>query len=198
MRWTQRQWCKRWSKNIGGGNSILPSRTMSSTIAGATISCMPSVRPTGHRSGAIRLKVIFPPARLFERHRLFRARTLCVCIECDHRSLHLGICTDPTLYNGSNHAIFSSSPAVVNGKVYIGEVFSGVVYGFDAVSGAGSSTRRVEECHPPHQLQWRRYVGSDDNNVYALDANTGALVWTYSTGGAVEDSQAIVNGVLYI
>ena len=41
-------------------------------------------------------------------------------------------------------------------------------------------------------------MGSDDNNVYALDANTGALVWTYSTGGAVEDSPAIVNGVLYI
>src|SRR4029079_6597885 len=42
------------------------------------------------------------------------------------------------------------------------------------------------------------YVGSDDNNVYALDASTGALVWTYSTGGDVESSPAVANGVVYV
>ena len=106
----------------------------------------------------------------------------------------------PTLYNGSNHAIFSSSPAVVNGKVYIGEVFSGVVYALDAVSGARvwSYTTGGGVSSSPSVANGVVYVGSDDNNVYALDANTGALVWTYSTGGAVEDSPAIVNGVLYI
>jgi hypothetical protein len=30
------------------------------------------------------------------------------------------------------------------------------------------------------------YVGSDDNNVYALNASTGALLWSYTTGSWVE------------
>ena len=29
------------------------------------------------------------------------------------------------------------------------------------------------------------YVGSDDNNVYALNASTGAKLWSYATGGSV-------------
>ncbi len=88
----------------------------------------------------------------------------------------------------------------MNGKVYIGEVFSGVVYALDAVSGARvwSYTTGGGVSSSPSVANGVVYVGSDDNNVYALDANTGALVWTYSTGGAVEDSPAIVNGVLYI
>ena len=27
------------------------------------------------------------------------------------------------------------------------------------------------------------YVGSDDGNVYALNASTGAKLWSYATGG---------------
>jgi glucose dehydrogenase len=33
------------------------------------------------------------------------------------------------------------------------------------------------------------YVGSDDKNVYALNATTGALLWSYATGNLVESSQ---------
>ena len=42
------------------------------------------------------------------------------------------------------------------------------------------------------------YVGSDDGNVYALDAVTGALVWKYATGNAVESSPAVATGTVYI
>ena len=42
------------------------------------------------------------------------------------------------------------------------------------------------------------YIGSDDNNVYALNANTGALLWSYTTGGAVTSSPAVANGVVYV
>jgi outer membrane protein assembly factor BamB len=42
------------------------------------------------------------------------------------------------------------------------------------------------------------YVGSNDNNVYALNAETGALVWKYTTGVAVYSSPAVANGVVYI
>jgi outer membrane protein assembly factor BamB len=42
------------------------------------------------------------------------------------------------------------------------------------------------------------YVGSDDNNVYALNAGTGAFVWKYTTGGAVYSSPAVANGMVYV
>jgi outer membrane protein assembly factor BamB len=42
------------------------------------------------------------------------------------------------------------------------------------------------------------YVGSGDNNLYALGATTGALLWKYTTGGAVESSPVVANGVVYV
>jgi outer membrane protein assembly factor BamB len=42
------------------------------------------------------------------------------------------------------------------------------------------------------------YVGSLDNNVYALNARTGALLWSYGTGYAVYSSPAVMNGVVYV
>jgi outer membrane protein assembly factor BamB len=41
-------------------------------------------------------------------------------------------------------------------------------------------------------------VGSEDNNIYALDANNGVLLWEYVTGGLVESSAAVSDGVVYI
>ena len=42
------------------------------------------------------------------------------------------------------------------------------------------------------------YVGSDDQNVYALNASTGAKLWSYATGGSVFSSPAVANGVVYV
>ena len=42
------------------------------------------------------------------------------------------------------------------------------------------------------------YVGSNDGNVYALDAITGHVDWTAPTGGAVASSPSVVNGVVYV
>ena len=42
------------------------------------------------------------------------------------------------------------------------------------------------------------YIGSDDGNVYALNASTGAMLWSFTTGGRVESSPTVVNGVVYI
>jgi hypothetical protein len=41
------------------------------------------------------------------------------------------------------------------------------------------------------------YVGSDDNNVYALNASTDALLWKYATGSAQIADPAVANGVTY-
>jgi outer membrane protein assembly factor BamB len=41
------------------------------------------------------------------------------------------------------------------------------------------------------------YVGGG-NNVLALKASTGALLWSYATGGHVNSSPAVANGVVYV
>jgi outer membrane protein assembly factor BamB len=41
------------------------------------------------------------------------------------------------------------------------------------------------------------YVGSMDENLYALNASTGALLWTYPAVSAVSSSPAVANGVVY-
>ena len=42
------------------------------------------------------------------------------------------------------------------------------------------------------------YIGSFDDKVYALDATTGAVKWTATTGGAIFSSPSVANGVVYI
>ena len=42
------------------------------------------------------------------------------------------------------------------------------------------------------------YVGSYDDDVYALNAATGAKLWSYTTGNVVESSPAVAGGVVYV
>ena len=39
------------------------------------------------------------------------------------------------------------------------------------------------------------YIGSQDGNVYALNANTGTKMWSYTTRDWVLSSPTIVNGI---
>lgn len=42
------------------------------------------------------------------------------------------------------------------------------------------------------------YVGSDDNDVYALDSETGAVEWSYTAGGSIRSGPTVVNGTVYV
>jgi hypothetical protein len=42
------------------------------------------------------------------------------------------------------------------------------------------------------------YVGSSDDGVYALDADTGERVWRFNTGLAVRSSPIVVGGTVYV
>jgi len=42
------------------------------------------------------------------------------------------------------------------------------------------------------------YFGSDDGNIYAVDAKTGKQLWQHATGGPVSGSASVVAGTLYI
>lgn len=41
------------------------------------------------------------------------------------------------------------------------------------------------------------YFGSDDGNIYAVDAETGRQIWKRSTGGPVPSTPAVANGTVY-
>lgn len=42
------------------------------------------------------------------------------------------------------------------------------------------------------------YVGSEDHNVYALNATTGTELWSFPTSSGVYSSPAVANGMVYV
>jgi outer membrane protein assembly factor BamB len=42
------------------------------------------------------------------------------------------------------------------------------------------------------------FIGSNDGNVYAVDAVSGKKIWAVSTGGEVGSSPALAGGMLYV
>jgi outer membrane protein assembly factor BamB len=116
-----------------------------------------------------------------------------------------------------------SSPAVDHGFVYFGS-YDGFFYAVDAATGnlkwkfANRGERRFAATHlhgtlpagetmpdpfdvylsSPAIWQGAVYFGSGDGNLYALDAASGAVRWTFKTGDVVHASPAIVDGKLFI
>jgi eukaryotic-like serine/threonine-protein kinase len=92
-----------------------------------------------------------------------------------------------------------SSPAVVNGIVYVGSE-DGKIYAFDEATGTlvWSYTTGGAVTSSPAVVDGVVYIGSNDHNVYALDAATGAYKWSYTTGAGISSSPAVANGIVYI
>lgn len=92
-----------------------------------------------------------------------------------------------------------SSPAVVNGVMYVG---SSDYYVYALNASTGTLLWRYQTglyvFSSPTVVNGVVYIGSEDWYVYALDASAGTLLWRYLTGSAVESSPAVVNGVLYV
>jgi outer membrane protein assembly factor BamB len=97
-----------------------------------------------------------------------------------------------------------SSPAVVNGVLYIG-TYNGTVYALNATNGA-----QLWNCVPgggginsyassPTVVNNVVYVSSDAAGgcVYALDAANGVQLWNYSTY-TYTTSPTVVDGVVYV
>lgn len=117
----------------------------------------------------------------------------------------------------------SSSPALHDGLVYISSL-DGNIYGVDAatgdekwkfatrgerrftapgIHGAMPRTERMPDpfdvfTSSPAVANNTVYIGSGDQNVYALDAATGGLRWSFATGDVVHASPAVVDGTVYI
>src|SRR6476659_6256628 len=91
-----------------------------------------------------------------------------------------------------------STPAVVDGTVYVGDD-GGIVHALNAATGAPIWTFKTggPVASSPAVDDGIVYVGSNDGNVYALAAGSGAPVWSFTTGGAVTGSPNVVGGVVY-
>ncbi len=92
-----------------------------------------------------------------------------------------------------------SSPAVVEGVVYVGSN-DAKVYALESARGAlrWSYTTGAGVTSSPAVADGAIYVGSFDGKVYALEAATGALRWSYTTGDAVGSSPAVADGMVYV
>jgi outer membrane protein assembly factor BamB len=87
--------------------------------------------------------------------------------------------------------------AIAKGTIYVGASGSS---GSDllAVSGAYVTWQYpITLSSAPAVVDGVVYAGSPDNNVYALDATTGSLLWKYSTAKPVYPSPAVADGVTY-
>jgi outer membrane protein assembly factor BamB len=99
---------------------------------------------------------------------------------------------------------FTSSPAVVNGVIYLGSD-DGTVYALNASTGAKlwSYATGLLMRSSPAVANGVVYIASEgamliSPSVFALNANTGAQLWIFATAQNVVSSPVVVNGVVYI
>ena len=103
--------------------------------------------------------------------------------------------------------IFTSSPAVVKGKVYFGSG-EGNVYAVDSLTGVLQwkfPTGDVVHASPAVSGN-TVYIGSWDSRLYALDADTGQQKWSFKAGEdpavhnqvGFQSSPAVADGTVYV
>ena len=103
--------------------------------------------------------------------------------------------------------MFTSSPAVVNNRVYFGSG-DGNVYALDALTGVLQwkfATKEVVR-DSPAVANNTVYIGSWDSYLYALDAETGVEKWRFKTGEdpidhnqvGFQSSPSVIDGVVYV
>jgi eukaryotic-like serine/threonine-protein kinase len=95
--------------------------------------------------------------------------------------------------------IFTSSPAVSNGIVYVGSASSNF-YALDAKTGVEKWRNELmfRVRSSPAVVDGTVYFGDWNGTVHALDALTGNERWRFDTYGAVPSSPAVVDGTVYI
>jgi len=86
----------------------------------------------------------------------------------------------------------AGTPVVGNGAVYFNST------ALNANTGALLWNTPVVFFGLPALSRGVLYVGSNDNNLYALNASTGATEWSYRTGNFVSSPPAVANGVVYV
>ncbi len=98
----------------------------------------------------------------------------------------------------STQGAIESSPAVVNGVVYIGSR-DGKLYAVNAATGIKQWEYQAGSWidSSPAVVNGIIYFGSNDGNLYALDAVSGKKLWSFKTTYPVKSSVAVAEGVVY-
>jgi outer membrane protein assembly factor BamB len=94
--------------------------------------------------------------------------------------------------------ITASSPAIVDGKVYIGND-GGKIYCLNSDSGEIIWDCEVgnERINSPAVADGKVYISSYDNKMYCLNANNGSKIWNFTTSDYICSDPAIVDGNVY-
>ena len=105
---------------------------------------------------------------------------------------------------------FSSSPAVVGNRLYIGSAYGSIFSQGGATYCIDTETKKVIWRHssdtpifsPPAVAGGRVYIGEgyhhhSDCHLRCLDARTGELIWSFKTASHVESTPFISQGKLY-
>jgi polyvinyl alcohol dehydrogenase (cytochrome) len=110
-------------------------------------------------------------------------------------------------FQGVNRAF--AQPTVVGGRVFVGSA-SNAVYSLNANSGCqywafkpDGPVRTAITIGPSiEQGKWLAYFGDQRANAYAVDAQTGALVWKRSVesfpGATITGAPTLADGTLYV
>ncbi|MGH2561662.1 MAG: PQQ-binding-like beta-propeller repeat protein, partial [Thermomicrobiales bacterium] len=92
-----------------------------------------------------------------------------------------------------------TAAAIGDGRIFVGGPRSGALVALDPNNGteawrlAGSPFTT-----PPVVAQRLVFLGGDDDNLYAIDAVSGAIQWRFPTaGGASYQGPAVVDGIVY-
>lgn len=89
------------------------------------------------------------------------------------------------------------SPVVVNGKVYINNE-DGLLC-LNALNGSLISSITEKWFASSHTIiDGKIFIGSEDNNVYCLDADTLEEIWSFKTNDTVESTPAVAYGKVYV
>jgi len=96
---------------------------------------------------------------------------------------------------------FTCFPSLSNGRIYCGNS-AGDLLIVNADTGDTVKTLHVTSQmlvdSPAIDDDGTVYVGSNDNNLYAVDSNTGAIKWSFNVGGQVVSSPSIDDSGIYI
>ncbi|MBN2065978.1 MAG: PQQ-binding-like beta-propeller repeat protein [Candidatus Thermoplasmatota archaeon] len=90
-----------------------------------------------------------------------------------------------------------SSPKVIDDFVFVGSS-DGIVALYKKTGECKWQNNLGAVSSQPAYAKGVVYCGSHDENLYALDADKGTIMWRYKTGGDIYSSPAVDNNIVYV
>jgi len=128
------------------------------------------------------------------------------CVDDYGGILALDAFTGDEIWSTSIWTAIYSAPAVLDDKLFVVDAW-GTLYALDPFTGeqvwmASGLGSWSERCTPTYGdglifLNAEYYGGNGSGMMWALDANTGSIEWSYATYGWFSSSPAYANGVVF-